>query len=219
MAGARTNQRSAADIEFDRRAAQSGDVEIVNVSPFTWRHEIATNAGSPPRQIRLAPGETARIQRGYTVESPGAGSKPVPPALDSMSAREAWPGIRAPDKDGKLQWLTQPGPSLPMVVTQERAAAMRERWDRAQATKKNLDAAPLRLNLTRQDGTEVAVDAVVDEAPRPRAQQAAPIPGGVDDATIPIPEGDPDDMDDEIPSLPPAAPVPSKPEPPKRNGK
>jgi len=198
--------RSESDIEFDRAAREGGDVRVVNVSPFDARIEIATVPGSPPRMIRLAPGETTLLSRGYTVETRGASKHyMVPAAIEVNTTREAWPGRRS-IKEGKETWHTNPGPRLPQVVAESKADAVRAQWDQAMSQRAEAEKAPMRIVMQRTDGTSVEVEAAVEPAPRARA----PVDDG---GIVPIPDDDPDDMPPLVlPPMQPTAPAPVKPE-------
>jgi hypothetical protein len=199
-------QRTENDIEFDRAAREGGDVRVVNVSPFDARFEIATVPGSPPRMIRLKPGESTLLQRGYTVETQSMASKnyKLPPAIEVNTMREAWPGKRS-IKSGVETWHVQPGPRLPMVVSEFRAAEVKAQWEAAMMERSEAERAPMRLVMQRTDGTAVEVEAAVESVPAPRAK-AGPVE---DTGVVQIPDDDPEDMP--TPTLPaaqaPAAPV------------
>ena len=54
-------------------------------------------------------------------------------ALANVAVVDAWTHgfTLAFDKDGKLVWIQQPGPRLPMVVAEDRTADVRAQWDAA----------------------------------------------------------------------------------------
>lgn len=201
--------RTKNDIEFDRAAREGGDVRVFNVSPFDARIETATGPGSPARMIKLSPGESTLMQRGYTVETQSMASKnfKLPPAIEVNTMREAWPGRRT-IKAGIETWHVAPGPRLPMVVSELRAAEVKALWDAAMAERADAERAPMRLVMQRTDGTAVEVEAAVESVPAPRAK-AGPVE---DTGVVQIPDDDPEDMP--MPTLPasPQPAAPAKPE-------
>jgi len=198
-------QRSNNEIEFDRAAVEGGDVRVINVSPFDARFEIATVPGSPARMIKLRPGESTLLQRGYTISTQSMASKnhKIDPVIEQLTTREAWQGQRS-IKAGIETWHVLPGPRLPMVVGEHKADTVKAQWAAALAQQAAAEHAPMRLVMQRTDGSHVEVEATVEPAPAPR--KAAPADdGGVQQ----IPDDDPEDAP---PTLPPSTPVPAKPE-------
>ena len=202
-----TQQRSAVD-DWDIDAEESSEERCVNISPYVARLEFATVPGSKPRRHVVPPCGGLYVQRGYARPYTGSAGKEMPPTIFSLSEIEAWPGRREPDKDGKLVWVVQPGPRLPMVVPESEAKVWQKRWDTALAAKAEADKAPLRLTLQRTDGTEVQVQAEIAK-PAPAAARRA-----VEDDEDQMAGGDepPPEHDDPIPGddaapvqLPPAA--------------
>lgn len=199
--GIRTASPNADELEFDRIARLKGDVTCINVSPFTARIEIATQPGSAPRYVRVDPGQSTNIPHGYTIETPGAGRYPVPPAIESLTMREAWPAGRRMMDGRDNPFMSPAGPRLPMVVAEDRAATVKAQWDAALANKADVVNAPLKMTLTRNDGSRVEVDAeIVDAAPVKRA----PDP---DSMTVAIPDDDPDNLPPAV--IPTTAPIPT----------
>lgn len=188
--------------DFDRQAENYSEAPVTNVSPYVARFQIATVPGSSPRNYKLDPGQTMNVQRGYTAAFVGASMRTVRPTIESMTEREAWPGKRGLDKDGKVIWLRHPGPRLPMVVSDERVGEVSDLWSQAIEQRAANDTAPLRMTLQRTDGSEVEVEADVERTPPipPQRGKAAPkvdddedqIGGPIDP---PPPEhDDPDDL-------------------------
>lgn len=174
--GPRSVGRTAEEIAFDEEAEEQSEVRCINVSPFPARFEIATVPGSKPRRHKLSPGGSVYLQHGYTVPFLGASRKIVQPTIESLTEREAWPGKRGPDSDGKIVWQVKPGPRLPMVVSEDRAASVKAQWDAAMASKDEALNAPLRMTLQRADGTQVQVDAEIAPSPVPlRGRKPVPV--------------------------------------------
>lgn len=143
--------------DFDRDAAMHSEARVVNVSPHTARFEIATTPGAQPRRYKLEPGQSIHVQLGYTQAFTGAGRQPVRATIESLTEREVW----------------SRGPTLPMVVHEERAAEMAARW--AQAIARGAEAPkPIDVMLPSADGGEpikmtVQPAAVAAPAPTPTA--------------------------------------------------
>lgn len=185
--------RTVEDEDFDNEAEEQSEVRCINVSPFTARISIGTVAGSKPRRHRLEPGQGVYLQHGYTVEFVGSGGQPVRPTIESLTEREAWPGVRDYDKDNKIVWLTRPGPRLPMVVAEPRAREVKAQWEAAMKRHDEVQAGPLRLTLQRQDGVDVEVQA--DITPAPKRARPAPVVDDEDQVGGPIDEPPPDHDD------------------------
>lgn len=199
------------DDEFDAASEERSEVRCINVSPYTARIEIATVPGSKPRRHRLDPGQGVYLQHGYTVTFIGAGGRDVRPTIESLTEREAWPGRRDHDKDGKLVWLVKPGPRLPMVVAEDRAADVKAQWDAALRQREENQSAPLRLTLQRQDGQDVEVEA--DIAPRRPKAKARPIVDDEDQSGGPVDEPPPEHDDPIEPDPDPGVEPAEEPEP------
>lgn len=142
--------------DFDRDAALHSEARVINVSPHVARFEIATTPGAQPRRYKLAPGESTHIQVGYTQTFTGAGRQPVRATIESMTEREVWPK----------------GPTLPMVVHEDRAAETRSRWEQTIARGAE-PPKPMDVYLPSADGGEPVKMTVQPAAPTTPAQVAA----------------------------------------------
>lgn len=178
------------------------EIRCINVSPFTCKLEIGTVPGSRPRRHKLEPGAGVYLQAGYAEPYLTEVGKTVRPIVESLTEREAWPGVRDYDKDDKLVWIRKPGPRLPMVVAESRAAEVKAQWDAALAQRDAADTAPLRMTLQRADGSSVEVQADIE---RPRAARPVPMEDAEDQAAIGHDEPPPDHDDPLAPVLLPVA--------------
>lgn len=199
---------SSFEEEFDRDSESGSEELCINVSPFTARIEFGTTPGTKPRKHTLAPGGRLYVQNGYALPHKSASGGMVRATIEAMTDREAWPGERGQDKDGKLVWVTKPGPTLPMVVHESRADEIRARWAAALAKREAEQAAPLRMTLERADGTQVQVqaDIVTPRAPEARrgvVDEEDQTAGGDD----PPPAPEHDDLIEPVVILPPVDPV------------
>lgn len=141
--------------DFDRDAAMTSEARVINVSPHVARFEIATTPGAHPRRYKLGPGESVHVQAGYTKPFTGAGRQPVRATIESLTERAVFAG----------------GPTLPMVVHEERAAEMRARWQDAIA-KGAEPPKPVDVMLPSADGGE-PIKMTVQPAPAVTPAQAA----------------------------------------------
>lgn len=172
MASARSNARTESERDFDRDS-EGGHVTVVNVSPFPARFEIGTMPGTPPRKIKLEPGEQTQIQRGYAIPTISINRQPQAATIEALTAREAWPGQRS-IKAGLETWHRMPGPQIPMVVHVDRATDVKAQWDEAMFRKLDQETAPPRIVMQRSDGTQFEVEATIEPA-RITPTSAAPV--------------------------------------------
>lgn len=201
---AASTAQTMADAEWDAEAEQQSEIVCVNVSPYPARFKVGTVPGSKPRFITVPPRGRTSLQYGYCVPFLSPSRKEVQPTVESLTSIEAWPGKRIQDKDGKWIWELQPGPVLPMVVSEDRAEMFAARWKQALAQREAMATAPLVLNLQAADGRTVPVQAVMP-APRRAAQ-----PADEEDMSAGLEDDPPPDLDAPIE---PVTLAPAQPEP------
>lgn len=175
-------------------------VRCVNVSDRVAQFEIPSAPGTPPQRFSVKPNDVVSIPHGYGIEFMSAANKLMPPTIESITGIEVWAGKRGKDKLGQVVWITMPGKVLPQVVPTARADMWREKWQEELAARDARTAAPMRLTLQRDDGTEVEVEADVKSTPK-----AKPMPGAFLSGSPPA-DGD-DDMDEVV--LPSAESTPA----------
>lgn len=187
--------------EFEIEAQSNREMNVLNVSPYRARIEIATVPGTRPRRFMLEPGESMYLQHGYCVPFLTATRKEAPPWIETHTEIEAWPGERYYDaNDSKYKWRVSPGPRLPQVVSEDRARAVAVQWEQALAQRDRDATAPLKLRFERTDGTKVEVEADVDPVPmRGRAAAAPPV---IDEEDQSAPGNDEPPPDDDTPPEP-----------------
>lgn len=187
------------DDDFERDAEVYAERQVINVSPYDARIQIATSPGTKPRRFILKPGRTMTLQQGYCVPFQGVTMKWIAPWIETHTEREAWPGVRIWDSNSeKFVWKVPPGPRLPMVVDVDRADEVREQWQAAMRDKEQAITAPLTLTLRRQDGVPVDVHAHVEDPVPLRHRASAPV---VDDEDQTV-GGDPPPPDHDEPEMP-----------------
>lgn len=185
-------------------------VRCVNVSDRVAQFEIPSAPGTPPQQFTVQPNAVVSIPNGYGIEFMSAANKLLPPTIESITGIEVWAGKRGKDRLGQVVWITMPGRVLPQVVPTSRADMWREKWQEELAARDARTAAPMRLTLQRDDGTEVEVEADVKAAPKAKPMSGAFLSGS------PPAAGEDDDMDEVVLPSADAAPVSGGAVPPTR---
>ncbi len=161
-------------LEPDDDASEYSEALVVNISNEEVIFKIATTPGSKARRYRLAPygqaGSSVHLQDGYTKEYKGAGREVIKPIIEALTRREAYPG----------------GPSLALVVHEEKAPAARRAW-LAAFEKREAD-------IAKAQSIELKVSPDQLRAALPKAAKAAPVVAedfGNDEIEPPHPDDDP----------------------------
>lgn len=182
--------------DFDRDAELNSEARVVNVSPHIARFEIATTPGAAPRRYKLGPGQSTHLQVGYTRGFVGAGRRPVRATIESLTERQVYPGSSR---------------TLPMVVHEERASEVAERW-RAELARGVEAPKPVEVMMPSADGGE-PIKMMVQPAPLATPAQAAAGAAALpaiddEDQDGGEPEEPPPDHDEPLEAI--ATPVPTR---------
>jgi hypothetical protein len=183
----RTNSRYD---DFDRDAEMTSEARVVNVSPHVARFEIATTPGSHPRRYKLAPGKSVNIEFGYTQPFTGAGRQKVRAPIEALTELAVWAG----------------GPTLPMVVHEDRADEVRRQWQEMIARGAE-PPKPIDVMLPSANGGEPVKMTVQPAAAVPMRSAPAPQFDDEDQASGELDEPPPDHNEPlEAVTVPAAAP-------------